>query len=96
MARDKWGPLAHWKLEARGQSRLCASSGKSAARRAAPRVVHVSRKRWMRWFRWGWMGRGGLDKHEDMWNEKDYSYEGMGEVFKTLNWGLFGKGYEAA
>jgi hypothetical protein len=23
--------------------------------------------------------------HKDMWNEKDYSHEGLGKVFKTLN-----------
>jgi hypothetical protein len=31
---------------------------------------------------------GGDEKvvyHKDMWNEKDYSHEGLGKVFKTLN-----------
>lgn len=23
--------------------------------------------------------------HKDMWNQKDYSHEGLGKVFKTLN-----------
>lgn len=23
--------------------------------------------------------------HKDMWNEKDYSHEGLGKVFKSLN-----------
>jgi len=23
--------------------------------------------------------------HKDMWNEKDYSHDGLGKVFKTLN-----------
>ena len=23
--------------------------------------------------------------HKDMWNAKDYSHEGLGKVFKTLN-----------
>lgn len=23
--------------------------------------------------------------HKDMWNEKDYSHEGLGKAFKTLN-----------
>ena len=23
--------------------------------------------------------------HRDMWNEKDYSHEGLGKIFKTLN-----------
>jgi hypothetical protein len=30
----------------------------------------------------------GQDKvvyHKDMWNEKDYSHEGLGKAFKTLN-----------
>ncbi|KUJ11424.1 uncharacterized protein LY89DRAFT_594503, partial [Mollisia scopiformis] len=30
----------------------------------------------------------GLEKvvyHKDMWNEKDYSHEGLGKLFKTLN-----------
>jgi len=30
----------------------------------------------------------GVEKvvyHKDMWNEKDYSHEGLGKVFKTLN-----------
>jgi len=30
----------------------------------------------------------GVDRvtyHKDMWNEKDYSHEGLGKVFKTLN-----------
>ncbi|TVY52488.1 hypothetical protein LCER1_G007060 [Lachnellula cervina] len=31
---------------------------------------------------------GGVEKvvyHKDMWNEKDYSHEGLGKVMKTLN-----------
>ncbi|KAI9746388.1 MAG: hypothetical protein M1818_000101 [Claussenomyces sp. TS43310] len=30
----------------------------------------------------------GVEKvkyHKDMWNEKDYSHEGLGKIFKTLN-----------
>lgn len=28
---------------------------------------------------------GKVRYHKDMWNEKDYSHEGLGKVFKTLN-----------
>ena len=28
---------------------------------------------------------GKVKYHKDMWNEKDYSHEGLGKVFKTLN-----------
>jgi hypothetical protein len=28
---------------------------------------------------------GKVKYHKDMWNEKDYSHEGLGMVFKTLN-----------
>jgi len=28
---------------------------------------------------------GKVRYHKDMWNEKDYSHEGLGMVFKTLN-----------
>jgi len=34
------------------------------------------------------MGEKGEEKvvyHKDMWNEKDYSHEGLGKVFKSLN-----------
>ena len=30
-------------------------------------------------------GNGKVKYHKDMWNEKDYSHEGLGTVFKTLN-----------
>ena len=30
-------------------------------------------------------GNGKVKYHKDMWNEKDYSHEGLGMVFKTLN-----------
>ncbi|KAI9676452.1 MAG: hypothetical protein M1817_000609 [Caeruleum heppii] len=29
--------------------------------------------------------RGKVKYHKDMWNEKDYSHEGLGKVMKTLN-----------
>jgi hypothetical protein len=28
---------------------------------------------------------GKVRYHKDMWNEKDYSHEGLGKVFKKLN-----------
>ena len=28
---------------------------------------------------------GKVKYHKDMWNQKDYSHEGLGKVFKTLN-----------
>ncbi|KAL9062962.1 MAG: hypothetical protein Q9157_008507 [Trypethelium eluteriae] len=28
---------------------------------------------------------GKVKYHKDMWNEKDYSHEGLGKIFKTLN-----------
>jgi hypothetical protein len=28
---------------------------------------------------------GKVKYHKDMWNEKDYSHEGLGKVFKDLN-----------
>ena len=28
---------------------------------------------------------GRVRYHKDMWNEKDYSHEGLGKVMKTLN-----------
>ena len=28
---------------------------------------------------------GKVKYHKDMWNEKDYSHEGLGKVLKTLN-----------
>ena len=28
---------------------------------------------------------GKVKYHKDMWNEKDYSHEGLGKVMKTLN-----------
>ena len=28
---------------------------------------------------------GKVKFHKDMWNEKDYSHQGLGKVFKTLN-----------
>ena len=28
---------------------------------------------------------GRVKYHKDMWNEKDYSHEGLGKVMKTLN-----------
>ncbi|KAL9090689.1 MAG: hypothetical protein Q9165_005177 [Trypethelium subeluteriae] len=28
---------------------------------------------------------GKVRYHKDMWNEKDYSHEGLGKIFKTLN-----------
>ncbi|KAF2645920.1 hypothetical protein P280DRAFT_388789 [Massarina eburnea CBS 473.64] len=30
-------------------------------------------------------GHGKVRYHKDMWNEKDYSHEGLGKVLKTLN-----------
>jgi hypothetical protein len=30
-------------------------------------------------------GNGKVKYHKDMWNEKDYSHEGLGKIFKTLN-----------
>ncbi|KAI9818245.1 MAG: hypothetical protein M1832_004461 [Thelocarpon impressellum] len=30
-------------------------------------------------------GEGRVRYHKDMWNEKDYSHEGLGKVLKTLN-----------
>jgi len=30
-------------------------------------------------------GQGKVGYHKDMWNEKDYSHEGLGKVMKTLN-----------
>ncbi|MCJ1473542.1 hypothetical protein MMC13_002193 [Lambiella insularis] len=30
-------------------------------------------------------GEGKVRYHKDMWNEKDYSHEGLGKVMKTLN-----------
>ena len=30
-------------------------------------------------------GQGKVVYHKDMWNEKDYSHEGLGKAFKTLN-----------
>lgn len=30
-------------------------------------------------------GEGKVRYHKDMWNEKDYSHEGLGKVFKELN-----------
>jgi hypothetical protein len=30
-------------------------------------------------------GEGKVKYHKDMWNEKDYSHEGLEKVFKTLN-----------
>lgn len=29
--------------------------------------------------------KGKVRYHKDMWNEKDYSHEGLGKVMKTLN-----------
>ena len=29
--------------------------------------------------------QGKVKYHKDMWNEKDYSHEGLGKVMKTLN-----------
>ena len=29
--------------------------------------------------------QGNVVYHKDMWNEKDYSHEGLGKAFKTLN-----------
>lgn len=29
--------------------------------------------------------QGKVRYHKDMWNEKDYSHEGLGKVFKKLN-----------
>ncbi len=29
--------------------------------------------------------QGKVRYHKDMWNEKDYSHEGMGKLMKTLN-----------
>jgi hypothetical protein len=29
--------------------------------------------------------QGKVVYHKDMWNEKDYSHEGLGKVLKTLN-----------
>jgi hypothetical protein len=28
---------------------------------------------------------GKVKYHKDMWNEKDYSHEGLGKILKTLN-----------
>ena len=28
---------------------------------------------------------GKVRYHKDQWNEKDYSHEGLGKIFKTLN-----------
>lgn len=30
-------------------------------------------------------GEGKVRYHKDMWNEKDYSHEGLGKLLKTLN-----------
>ena len=30
-------------------------------------------------------GNGKVKYHKDMWNDKDYSHEGLGKVMKTLN-----------
>lgn len=30
-------------------------------------------------------GDGKVRYHKDMWNEKDYSHDGLGKVFKKLN-----------
>ena len=30
-------------------------------------------------------GEGKVKYHKDMWNEKDYSHEGLGKIMKTLN-----------
>lgn len=30
-------------------------------------------------------GEGKVRYHKDMWNEKDYSHEGLGKVFKKMN-----------
>ena len=29
--------------------------------------------------------KGKIKYHKDMWNEKDYSHQGLGKLFKTLN-----------
>ena len=29
--------------------------------------------------------KGKVKYHKDMWNEKDYSHEGLGKIMKTLN-----------
>ena len=29
--------------------------------------------------------KGKVKYHKDMWNERDYSHEGLGKVMKTLN-----------
>lgn len=29
--------------------------------------------------------QGKVKYHKDMWNEKDYSHEGLGKIMKTLN-----------
>lgn len=29
--------------------------------------------------------RGKVKYHKDMWNQKDYSHEGLGKIMKTLN-----------
>ncbi len=29
--------------------------------------------------------QGKVKYHKDMWNRKDYSHEGLGKIFKTLN-----------
>lgn len=31
-------------------------------------------------------GDGKVKYHKDMWNDKDYSHEGLGKIMKTLNW----------
>ena len=30
-------------------------------------------------------GEGKVKYHKDMWNDKDYSHEGLGKIMKTLN-----------
>lgn len=38
---------------------------------------------------------GKVKYHKDMWNEKDYSHEGLGKVMKTLNGDHLNENYEA-
>ena len=49
-----------------------------------PRVVHFS-KSVNSLVSLALDGEGKVKYHKDMWNEKDYSHEGLGKIMKTLN-----------
>ena len=49
-----------------------------------PRVVHFS-KAVNSLVSLSLDGQGKIKYHKDMWNQKDYSHQGLGKVMKTLN-----------